>query len=412
MASSVVGCSAGNEPSGGSGGASGGAGGGSGANHEGGGFAVGGGGGGNTTPNAIGHLTGKVVAPEGTIPISGALVYLSPAAPEAIPDQVYCDTCISLSPVTPYAFSNADGTFDLPVYSEGSFKIVTQKGAFRRVRDITAAAGTAAVPQEVTRLPSRTDKAAGDDIPKMAIRIGQWDAIEDTLEKLGIASDAFDRFEYSFPPNPNDPLSPDKLFNDYATLSKYHIVFVPCSGSSGTTCDDYTTSSGTVKSNIQNFVASGGKLYVTDYSYDFVRQPFPDYVDWSQQTNEIGSACLTGEYTAPAVVHDQGLTDWLAAQGITNFDVEANWTMIDAVNPVMSTDVDNNPVTVTPKVWVGAAIQGEHPSTISFERQCGRVLFSTYHTEGTGGSGLLPQERALLYVLLEVAVCVEDPTPQ
>ena len=49
---------------------------------------------------------------------------------------------------------------------------------------------------------------------------------------------------------------------------------------------------------------------------------------------------------------------------------------------------------------------------MSFQNKCGRVLFSTYHTEsGTGGGGgtaLLAQEKALLYVLLEVGVCVGE----
>jgi hypothetical protein len=70
-------------------------------------------------------------------------------------------------------------------------------------------------------------------------------------------------------------------------------------------------------------------------------------------------------------------------------------------------------VDVTPKVWVTAQ-QGTSsavaPTTVSFQNQCGRVLFSTYHTEsGFGGSTtLLAQEKALLYVLLEVGVCVGD----
>src|SRR5215212_1388811 len=45
------------------------------------------------TPVAIGTLAGKVVMPEGTIPISDALVYLSDAAPAPIPKQAYCDKC-------------------------------------------------------------------------------------------------------------------------------------------------------------------------------------------------------------------------------------------------------------------------------------------------------------------------------
>jgi hypothetical protein len=40
------------------------------------------------------------------------------------------------------------------------------------------------------------------------------------------------------------------------------------------------------------------------------------------------------------------------------------------------------------------------------------LLVSTCHTEGTSGGALLTQEKALLYVLLEVAVCVGTPIPR
>ena len=148
---------------------------------------------------------------------------------------------------------------------------------------------------------------------------------------------------------------------------------------------------------------------MTDYSYEFVRQPFPGYVTWSQQTADLGSACLGGAWDGPASSPDQGLTDWLGAQGITAFDVQQSWTEIDHVTPQPSIDTMGNPVTVTPKVWVQAQTgSGVRPATVSFEQQCGRVMFSTYHTEGAAQS-LSPQERALLYVLLEVSVCVEPP---
>src|SRR5512135_272328 len=67
-------------------------------------------------PPVVAHLTGKVLAPEGTIPISGALVYLANAQPAPIPNGVYCDKCVELSPDTAYTYSNADGTFDLGAY--------------------------------------------------------------------------------------------------------------------------------------------------------------------------------------------------------------------------------------------------------------------------------------------------------
>ena len=53
----------------------------------------------------------------------------------------------------------------------------------------------------------------------------------------------------------------------------------------------------------------------------------------------------------------------------------------------------------------------DRPATVSFEQKCGRVLFSTYHTEGDNNSKLLAQEKALLYILLEVGVCVGELPP-
>src|SRR5690349_9928200 len=70
-------------------------------------------------PTAVGWLQGKVVAPEGTVPIRGALLYLTKTMPDAIPDGVHCDTCVHLTALEPYAYSKSDGTFDLPAYTTG-----------------------------------------------------------------------------------------------------------------------------------------------------------------------------------------------------------------------------------------------------------------------------------------------------
>jgi hypothetical protein len=373
------------------------------------------------TPATVGHLQGKVLAPEGTIPIAGALLYLTTTTPEPIPDHVYCDACVQIPPSTPFTYSGAYGTFDLPVYAAGSQQLVVQKGAFRRVRSIDVGENVQSVPADKTTLPSKTDKANGDDIPKMAVMVGAWDHIESSLAKLGLGkidaqgnlvrgTEQFDLYEGAFPGQPM-PFDPDKLLRDPATISKYHVVFFPCSGSDGTTCNDTQPGEPAVQTTLEGFVASGGKLYVTDYSYEYVRQPFPGRIDWEDATSDLGSACQADSYDAPAIVGDKGLGDWLGAIGETNVTLQQSWTTILHVNPVADTDANGKPVTVTPKVWVSAQkSSGPHPATVSFDRSCGRVLFSTYHTEGSGGPTLLAQEKALLYVLLEIAgVCIGTP---
>jgi hypothetical protein len=377
-------------------------------------------------PNAKTHLTGKVVAPEGTIPISGALVYVGPSAPAGIPETTFCDRCVKISAQTPFTYSKADGTFDLPTWYTGEQYLIVQKGQFRRYRKLTIIEeGTQEVDLALTTLPGRMDKANGDDIPKMAIIPGSWDRIDVSLAKLGLATitgktalggvkvdyatAGFDYYQPTKILDPNDPRSPQKLLKDPAVLGQYHIVFVPCDGDTGSDqwCTTSDATNGTIKDNVKKFVADGGKLYVTDFSYEFVRQLFPEYVEWVGQSGTIGSGCMHGQYSAPAQVQDQGLKDWLAAMSIIDWQVEANWTQVSKVNPVPTQDMDGNDVTVTPKVWV----IGQGPNTLSFERSCGRVLYSTYHTEADKGSEteLLAQEKALLYILLEVAVCVAPP---
>ena len=79
---------------------------------------------------------------------------------------------------------------------------------------------------------------------------------------------------------------------------------------------------------------------------------------------------------------------------------------------MQAVDMDGNPTTVTPKIWIDAdKATGPHPATVTFEYECGRALFSTYHTESSlwGNGPLMPQELALLYVILEVGVCVDAP---
>jgi hypothetical protein len=377
-------------------------------------------------PSAKTHLQGKVVAPEGTIPISGALVYVTSAAPAAIPDTTFCDRCVKLTADVPWTTTKADGTFDLPTWYTGALNLVVQKGQFRRVRPLQVQQeGLQQVPLELTTLPGRMDKANGDDIPRMAIVPGSWDRIDVSLAKLGLANivgstplggpkvdyatAGFDFYQPTKILDPNDPMQPGNLLKKPEVLGQYHIVFIPCDGdtSAAQWCSSTQATNSTVAGNLQNFVSDGGKLYVTDFSYEYVRQLFPGYVEWVGQSSTIGSGCMHGDYDAPAQVQDQGLQDWLLAQDITSWNVEANWTQIAKVNEVETTDMDGKPVKVTPKVWV----IGQGPNTISFERSCGRVLYSTYHTEADKGSQtqLLAQEKALLYILLEVAVCVAPP---
>ncbi len=377
---------------------------------SGGGLGVGGGlssTGGGLPPAVIGTMTGTVLAPEGTIPISGALVYLTSAPPEAIPQQVFCDKCIELGTDIPFTLSAPDGTFTVDAFQPGDQFLVVQKGAFRRVRTVNVVEGDQMIGTEFTTLPAVQDPANGDDVPKMAVLDGIYDDIENTLGKLGlgqvdgngdlVSTQSFDFIQGG---------ARTAFLTDYATISQYHIVYIPCADS----WPDSYLSDPQVLDNLRKFIAAGGRLYVTDWSYDVLRQMEPTPISWVNDGGGYGDAHLLPSYDADATATDQGLADWLGAQGINNFVAELNYTAIQSVNPYTAPNEDGTSDNFTPTVWVTGDYEGApHPLTTSYQYGCGRALFSTYHTEA--GPTLLAQERALLYILLEVAVCIGEIGP-
>jgi hypothetical protein len=361
-------------------------------------------------PPAIGTLSGVVVMPEGTIPLSDALVYLTPTMPDPIPRGAYCDKCVSLDSYA-FTYSRPDGTFDLPAYQAGDQYLVVQKGQFRRVRPFSVAPGLQAVPGPLTRLPGKTDDAAGDTTPHMLIWPGQWDHIEKSLTKIGVTD-----FELFAP-----GLDLNAYANKMKALGDYHVVFLPCSGS---LADSSLGSGGPactisvdpqLKAATKAFVAQGGKLYVSDWSYEYVRQSWPGAITWVGETSQLGSGCQSGGADEPAQFDDASLRDWMTAIGEGNAVLKSAWSTIAKVNPVASIDENGATFTQTPKVWASVKQPGgTYPATVSLQDRCGRVLYSTYHTEGSdtaaGQGTFLAQEKALMHILLEVGVCV-GPKP-
>lgn len=337
-------------------------------------------------------LRGIVHAPQPKISISGALVYLTDQRPDAISPAVFCDRCVRLVDGTPFTLSNAKGEFSLAASKLGKQYLVVQKGGFRRVRSIDVKEGQQNLAAALTTLPARADTANGDDVPRMAIVKGSSDPIEESLVKLGVAREAL-------------TMTSAAILRDAAQLKRFHILFLPCG-------DDATASKDpTVQKNLRDFAAAGGRVYATDWHYDFVHQVWPGYVQFKGQSAAPCSGCSDLVYDAPATVNDDGMDKWLAANGAANVRLEANYVTISSVGQVQSTDAAGASVTVKPKVWVtGQTPDGARPATVSFERACGRVLFSTYHTEPSTDPSLKAQELALLYVLLEVSVCNESPT--
>jgi hypothetical protein len=138
-------------------------------------------------------VSGTVMDPGENVGLSGIYVYQPVGEVMPIEDNVggttlpICDSCATLTPaVLTSTVTDVNGNFTLNGVPTGSVTIVAQTGRWRRVATVTT---TACANTELTldqiRMPA---SEAEGDIPKMAMVIGDREALECWLLKIGIAA--------------------------------------------------------------------------------------------------------------------------------------------------------------------------------------------------------------------------------
>lgn len=416
----------------------------------------------DSTTGNFATITGKVYAPNQgpgqamagqEIPVAGALVYVTTARPAPIPSGVYCEQCVA----TPSGgvLTGSDGSFSLDI-APGRYWVVIEKGQFRIESEYELQLGVMAMTAQQTTLPSVLDPATGRFMPRMAMAQGTSDNIEDILGKLGVGMLSGNSFSSPQGENGSEldifeydglatmPGSVGYLLSNMSELRKYHIIFFPCKAGMPPEMEALLQDQ-TVLGNIRRYVSEGGKLYVTDWSGEIVDHAFPQQVQLgdfgadSEGTYELaepfgGTLTVTGDadgqsYSAPdGKAVDGGLSAWLALQsgpmenggaGMYDpnmFEITGLWNWIKKLNSVqIGVDEDNLPVYDVPKAWVTGTKPGttggtNRPAAVTFEPTgCGKVLFTTFQTANSEHAGLYPQERVLLYLIMEITTCSDNP---
>lgn len=377
-------------------------------------------------------LTGKVFDPSGTVPLYNALVYVPNAPVDAFPSGVSCDRCGTVPSGSPIAtaLTNANGEFVLEDVPAGAdVPVVVQIGRWRRQIVVPAVAKCAATPvdADLTRLPR--NKAEGD-IPRIAITTGSADSLECFVRKLGI-----DAGEMSNPDGTGrihlfrgngsriDGTTPDAqgLWNDETALKRYDMVILSCEGG-----EHNETKSAAALENMRGYLDAGGRVFASHFHYTWLKNgsaPLRTTATWvgnadaPDQTVDIDTSFAKG----------QAFADWLV-------NVGASTTR----GKVPMTELRRNVTTVpgpgagpdTSRRWIyGQSGAAEDTKFYSFntpvgaaaDKQCGRGVYTDIHVssgdDSTGTfpgncktSGFTEQEKALLFLLFDLASCVQDET--
>jgi hypothetical protein len=403
-------------------------------------------------------LTGKVYAPNGTLPLYNAIVYVPSTTPTQFTEGVTCDRCngqVSGNPIV-QTLTDATGSFKLDNVPVGNnVPLVIQMGKWRRqvVLQTVASCTTTPIDAGQTSLPG---KRGDGDIPRIAIVTGFADPMECLLLKIGIdateiqePTDAAARIHfYQGANNPGLIMSggtPDgaALYGTAATLAKYDVVMLPCEGAE-------FNQGAQNRGRISSYLDAGGRVFSTHYSYDwwhYTGSPFevigtwrPGQPDKYDDPNGIQGILNTGFPKGMA------FAQWLIAASVSNKSPMGQLNIVQGrhdIQDVLSKDAqdwvnftfDNAPVGRQPGVMqltFNTPLNAPVDPATNQPNYCGRAVFSDYHVsfdalvnppganQNSGPSGTFPdncktnglsdQEKALAFQLFDLSSCVQSDT--
>ena len=409
------------------------------------------------------RITGKVYAPNGTLPLPGALVYIpngaatSPYGVTPITPGVVggtCEQCNQTASGSPLVSTTSafDGSFTLPNVPAGvSFPLVIQLGKWRRMVTIpaTTRCTSRTLTSDQSRFPTRQNEGANgvDNVPFIAISTGKVDGLECVLRKIGLTSSGASN-QFGNPVGTstadrgrirlyrdndvgsaaggaridgNTPRTDSALTDTQAHLDQYDAVIFGCAGAR----NDRTTA---ILDRVRAYADKGGRVFATHFEYVYLynRVPWDATVAWD--TANARSGDWTGEVNTGSTKRLL-FSQWLDAPGVT---------ALSGTSPprVTINEARNNadrPVAAGAEEWItryndapasgGAAVLHytfNTPWAAPAANQCGRVLFSDFHVTlgNTAGqdfpdecsnSALTSQEKILAFFLFDLTSCIQTP---
>jgi hypothetical protein len=388
-------------------------------------------------------ISGTVFAPNGTLQLYGATVYIPLEDPGPLSDGVSCSRCQKELPggSAGETLSGVDGKFFLAKIPSGTgVPVIIQIGKWRRKLTLDIAPCTDnPLPADLTSLPK--NRAQGD-IPRIAISTGMCDALECLLKKLGVDTAEFTNPDAEGSVNlyanggaakylDNSTFPPSRdLWGSGDALKKYDIVLNSCE------CSQNADTAGNEKTqammdNMKHYADLGGRLFLSHY-----------HNVWLDGAAAAGANPLR----APAVWPDIAVCDPVGGipdGNLAVIDQQANpkgpafASWIKAVGAagvggtVPLTEGKRSCEAIDPQKaerWLYIQDSNElqtfqftTPNEATLDERCGKVVFSDMHVAsgstslsgtpfpmGCSAQPMTPQEKALAFMLFDISSCVGE----
>ena len=220
------------------------------------------------------------------------------------------------------------------------------------------------------------------------------------------------------------------LFTTPSRLNSYDIVIAPCGSLGNFSVSPVLTA--TMVTNLQAWLAAGGRLYASDLAYEIAAETFPTAMTFATGPSphagadpaDVGQGIASGS-TIMADVDDADLLAWLRLVGAVSptatqipvSDLRDPWAAVDLVPPANLTPdthgIHHEAVLVSANVTWHTGGAAHHPLTVQADypnpagAYCGRMVFTSYHVQTGTGTTLAPQERVLEYVFFQLSSCIQ-----
>lgn len=359
-------------------------------------------------------LTGKVYAPNGTLPLYNVSVYIPVEDPPPFPAGVQCTKCQDLpgNAVT-NTVTDAEGKFRLENIPTGTgFPLIVTTGKWRRKYNMPPQGLCVdnPVPDGMLRLPK--NKSEGE-MPHIAITTGGCDPLGCILPKLGIDASEFGTdsngpqsvvfYSGSGGSSPGTPQPAEALWGNLNEMKKFDIVINSCE------CSEVFTNKMSPDL-IRQYADIGGRVFGSHYHYVWTKSLVPQ---WQSTATWSGGVSSTPDLVDTSHADGQALAQWLVAVGAST-----------TLGQITLSQKIPNASTVAPTTTRWLMSSGTPATThyLSFKTpvgampqdQCGKVVYAGMHVaSGSVGttfpsgcsSGLTADEKALVFLLFDLGSC-------
>ncbi len=261
-----------------------------------------------------------------------------------------------------------EGYFEFSDVPHGSYELRLKAGLFERVIAVEVDEGgdvfVDAVDEELCFV--------GDEV-KIAVFEDAFDDVGSQLDEMGLDYDTFPLFAVGS----NNNVGLDTLA-DIDELLRYDVVLFECGQQWIQRIRDPTAApTATIFSNLQDFVAAGNHLVVTDMAYELGAIPFPDMMTMYGAADSSSLPSVGGSQAVSADVVSAALLEHLGTSTLEINYALGSWVVAVDAGPSsvvhLRSDVDINTGSVD-----------DAPLLITYEDSSGgTVTYKSFHNDAT-----------------------------